>query len=81
MADTRSYVYRADLNTRRLAVCTAAILAMAATRQGQSGAAVPVARIFREVAEHCRLMLNLEHLSDVIGPRLTGSEGLRRAAT
>jgi carboxypeptidase Q len=36
-------------------------------------------RIFREIREHNQIMPNLEHLSDAIGPRLTGSEQLRMA--
>jgi carboxypeptidase Q len=36
-------------------------------------------RIFQEIHEHNHLMENLEHLSDAIGPRLTGSEQLRSA--
>lgn len=36
-------------------------------------------RIFREIREHNELMQNLEYLSDDIGPRLTGSDQLRRS--
>jgi carboxypeptidase Q len=36
-------------------------------------------RILQEVQEHNQLMENIEHLSDVIGPRLTGSEQLKTA--
>jgi carboxypeptidase Q len=36
-------------------------------------------RIFSEIREHNHLMENIEHLSDVIGPRLTGSEPMRTA--
>lgn len=36
-------------------------------------------RILQEVREHNQLMRNMEHLSDVIGPRLTGSDQLKAA--
>ncbi len=36
-------------------------------------------KIFAEIREHSQLMDNLEYLSDVIGPRLTGSENMKRA--
>ena len=36
-------------------------------------------RILQEVQEHNQLMENIEHLSDAIGPRLTGSEQLKTA--
>ncbi len=35
--------------------------------------------ILKEVDEHSQLMANLEYLCDVIGPRLTGSDNLKRA--
>jgi hypothetical protein len=37
------------------------------------------ARIIREIATHSQALRNLEHLADVIGPRLTGSDNLVRA--
>jgi len=36
-------------------------------------------RIFREIQERNQLMENIEHLSDAIGPRLTGSKQLKTA--
>lgn len=36
-------------------------------------------RILQEVREHNQLISNIEHLSDVIGPRLTGSDQLKAA--
>src|SRR5215472_15439728 len=36
-------------------------------------------RILQEVQVHNQLMENIEHLSDAIGPRLTGSEQLKAA--
>src|SRR3984893_15478980 len=37
------------------------------------------AQILREIREHSEAMENLEHLSDAIGPRLTGSPQLKQA--
>src|SRR5215470_10449567 len=37
------------------------------------------ARILGEIKDHSELMENLEHLSDAIGPRLTGSPQLKQA--
>ncbi len=36
-------------------------------------------KILAEIKEHNEIMSNLEYLSDMIGPRLTGSENLKRA--
>jgi Zn-dependent M28 family amino/carboxypeptidase len=36
-------------------------------------------RIFEEIREHQQLSINIEYLSDMIGPRLTGSEQLKAA--
>lgn len=36
-------------------------------------------KIIAEAKEHSQVMANLQHLSDVIGPRLTGSANLERA--
>ena len=37
------------------------------------------ARILREIQDRNQLMENIEHLSDAIGPRLTGSDQLKTA--
>src|SRR6266536_2490638 len=37
------------------------------------------AALIAEAMNHSELMANLEHLSDAIGPRLTGSPAMRRA--
>lgn len=37
------------------------------------------AQILKEIHEHSEVMENLEHLSDAIGPRLTGSPQLKQA--
>src|SRR5271168_1824164 len=39
----------------------------------------PIARIRDEGMNHSQAMTNLSYLSDVIGPRLTGSPNLKRA--
>lgn len=36
-------------------------------------------KLLRTIKEHAEVMANVEYLSDVIGPRLTGSESLRQA--
>src|SRR4051812_36141156 len=36
-------------------------------------------KIIAEVKDHTQLMKNLQHLCDVIGPRLTGSSNLEKA--
>jgi len=36
-------------------------------------------KILGEIKDHNEIMSNLEYLSDMIGPRLTGSENLRKA--
>lgn len=36
-------------------------------------------KLLKEVKEHAEVVARVEHLSDMIGPRLTGSEQLRRA--
>ena len=41
----------------------------------------PTQRLIQEIGEHSGMMANLEELCDGIGPRLTGSQRLRRAQT
>jgi hypothetical protein len=57
--------------------------APAPTRLGATGIApsdtTPEARIIREVREHQSAVSDVEHLADIIGPRLTGSDNLVRA--
>src|SRR5436190_10219794 len=48
---------------------------MAQTRVDTAGSGALIA----EAMNHSELMANLEHLSDAIGPRLTGSPAMRRA--
>ncbi|HEX2636930.1 MAG TPA: M20/M25/M40 family metallo-hydrolase [Gemmatimonadales bacterium] len=54
-----------------------------ATRPGATAVAASdttaTARIIREIAAHQHAVSDVEHLADVIGPRLTGSERLLRA--
>jgi carboxypeptidase Q len=46
---------------------------------GTSAFASGDAQILKEIHEHSEAMENLEHLSDAIGPRLTGSKQLKQA--
>jgi hypothetical protein len=63
----------------KLAVC-AAILAFAAPLAAQTGVdTTGTAAIIRQATDRSEVMKNLEYLSDVIGPRLTGSAAMRRA--
>ena len=39
----------------------------------------PAGKLLREIKEHAGVVARVEHLSDLIGPRLTGSDQLRRA--
>lgn len=39
----------------------------------------PAGKLLREIKERAEVVARVEHLSDVIGPRLTGSDSLRRA--
>ncbi len=39
----------------------------------------PAGKLLKEVKEHAEVVARVEHLADQIGPRLTGSEQLRRA--
>jgi hypothetical protein len=61
-----------------------AILALGQTARTQSvtlGAPYPgdAARIIQEIGQHSKAMANLEELTDDFGPRLTGSDRLRKA--
>lgn len=69
-----------------LAVPALLVLALAAApRTGAADAVKPVEpaeldrKLMAEVKEHAEVVKNLQHLSDVIGPRLTGSKQLERA--
>ena len=59
-------------------IATLAWKARAANDESDSIAAVD-AQILGEIREHSELMVNLEYLSDRIGPRLTGSPLLKQA--
>ena len=39
----------------------------------------PAGKLLKEVKEHAEVVARVEHLADQIGPRLTGSEQLRKA--
>ncbi len=62
------------------------LLVFAVSRAPGQQAAAPAdpfaeadAKILAEIQDHSEVMANLEYLSDVIGPRLTGTERLKRA--
>jgi carboxypeptidase Q len=62
----------------KLVVC--AILLAVTPLGAQTGVdTTGTAAIIRQATEHSEVMKNLEYLSDVIGPRLTGSAAMRRA--
>ncbi|HJV49380.1 MAG TPA: M20/M25/M40 family metallo-hydrolase [Geothrix sp.] len=65
-----------------LSLCFASALLVAQTPAQPPSAkpeeALP-ARLIQEIAAHSEQMKNLEELCDDIGPRLTGSDGLRKA--
>jgi hypothetical protein len=80
------------MNTRRsVAFVLSAVLILIAVRAGfASATAEPAAdnpypyasddaRILAEIQNNSEAMANLEYLSDSIGARLTGAEGLKRA--
>jgi len=76
------------MNSRRISVFVlAGIAAVIFARGGlvkagteeKSPLAAPDAQILSEIREHSELMVNLEYLSDTIGPRLTGSTQLKQA--
>jgi len=64
-----------------LVLLTAVLLAGQAPSPAPADAALAETnrRILTEIAEHSEQLQNLEYLSDRIGPRLTGSENLKRA--
>src|SRR5712692_6635612 len=76
------------MNLRRIGVLVlGGIAAVISVRGGlvkaggdeKSAFAAPDAQILSESREHSELMVNLEYLSDSIGPRLTGSPQLEQA--
>jgi hypothetical protein len=80
------------MNTRRsVAFVLSAVLILIAVRTGFARAsadpaadnsypyATDDARILAEIQNNSEAMANLEYLSDSIGARLTGAEGLKRA--
>jgi len=76
------------MNLRRISVFVLAAIAAGISARGglvkaggeeKSPFAAPDAQILSEIREHSELMVNLEYLSDTIGPRLTGSTQLKQA--
>ena len=63
----------------KLVLC-ATLLSVTAPLGAQTGVdTAGTAAIIRQATDHSEVMKNLEYLSDVIGPRLTGSAAMRRA--
>jgi len=62
-----------------LSVTLLALTGAALFAQQEDAATAATRQILVEIAEHSEQMQNLEYLSDRIGPRLTGSPGLKRA--
>ncbi|MBS0284550.1 MAG: M20/M25/M40 family metallo-hydrolase, partial [Proteobacteria bacterium] len=60
---------------RHLLLAAAAVIAAPAQAQDQAA----TARIIDEGMSHSQVMLTAQHLSDVIGPRLTNSPAMRKA--
>ncbi len=75
------------MNSRRVAMLAAGALLIAgvyaksarSSPDDKSSLAAADAQILQEIREHSEAMANLEHLSDEIGPRLTGSPLLKQA--
>ena len=75
------------MNSRRIVAFVFALLLAAGVRHAMAQPApddtneyaAGDAQILREIHEHSEVMENLEHLSDAIGPRLTGSAQLKQA--
>ncbi len=76
------------MNLRRIGVFVlSGIAAVISVRGGlvtaggdeKSALTAPDGQILTEIREHSELMVNLEYLSDTIGPRLTGSPQLKQA--
>ena len=66
--------------TRPIAVIAAAVVTYAAVLSGQERVDADTTwKIRREAAEHSQIMRSLHMLSDVYGPRLTGSPNLKNA--
>jgi len=63
----------------KFVVC-ATLLSLTVPLGAQTGVdTTGTAAIVRQATDHSEVMKNLEYLSDVIGPRLTGSAAMRRA--
>lgn len=63
----------------RLLLATAAAIALAGAATAQQQASPPVNRIIDEGMNHSQVMPTVQHLTDVIGPRLTNSPQMRQA--
>ena len=69
------------MKTRSLIALLLFALSMAPASQAQSISVdtAGVGAVLDQALNHSEVMQNLEHLSDVIGPRLSGSPAMRRA--
>src|SRR5512143_987154 len=63
--------------TRRLALFL--LLAAAVPARAQTVDTTGAGAIIAQATDHSEVMKNLQYLSDVIGPRLSGSPAMRRA--
>ncbi len=72
--------FRPVVVTACAGLATASLCILAASRPAQ-GQADPIARIREESLQRSQVMKTLGHLTEVIGPRLTGSPQLYRANT
>jgi hypothetical protein len=60
-------------------LAAAAVVALAAPASSQPTDSAAIGRIIDEGSNHSQVMPTAEYLSDVIGPRLTNSPGMRKA--
>ncbi len=64
---------------KTLSICLTALVAAAAPINAQTVDTAGAGAITQQAMQHSEVVQNLQHLSDVIGPRLTGSAAMRRA--
>ena len=67
------------LSVSLAALCLTGTFAVRAAQTGQDDTKAAAQRMIDQERDHPQVMANLEYLSDMIGPRLTGSARLKRA--